>query len=221
MGSDSLPSTRAGSDNGPFESKADYIARELRQRIFDGSLSPGTELRQRDIAAMFDVSATPVREALSRLHAQGYVTTRLHHGASVVRSVVERRQENWRIRASLESLAAELATERAGSDDLDEIEKLATEFADAQPGSPDARKGNREFHFRIYEASGSPVLLRLIEDLWRALDVAPNSLRVHEASSRQHLAIIEAMRRGDAAKAAALTRDHILETAFPPDGGTA
>lgn len=200
-----------------FESKADYIARELRRQIFDGTLSPDTELRQRDLAAKFNVSPTPVREALSRLHAEGYITTRLHHGATVVRSVGERRQENWRIRASLESLATELAAERATADDFDEIETLAERFRAAVEGSEDARTANVDFHFRIYEAAGSPVLLRFIEDLWRALDVAPNAFRRHERSAEQHFAILEALRARDSQRAAELTREHISETAARQD----
>ena len=195
----------------PFESKADYIARELRRQILEGTLAPDSELRQRDLAEAFQVSPTPVREALSRLHAEGYVATRLH-GTSVVRSAVERRQENWRIRSSLESLAAELATERVTPEDLEAIAALAEEFARADDAH-EARRKNLAFHFRIYEAARSPVLLRFLEDLWRALDVAPNSYRRHDASAAQHFAIVEAIRAGDSAKAAALTRTHISETA--------
>ena len=68
-----------------FGSKADYIVRALRQQILDGTLEPGSSLRQRDIADKFQVSPTPVREALSRLRAEGYVETKLHQGATVVR----------------------------------------------------------------------------------------------------------------------------------------
>jgi DNA-binding GntR family transcriptional regulator len=195
----------------PFESKADYIARELRRQILEGTLAPDSELRQRDLAEAFQVSPTPVREALSRLHAEGYVATRLH-GTSVVRSAVERRQENWRIRSSLESLAAELATERVQAADLNDIVGLAEAFARADDDD-EARRTNLAFHFRIYQAAGSPVLLRFLEDLWRALDVAPNSYRRHDASAAQHFAIVEAIRAGDRALAARLTQQHISETA--------
>jgi DNA-binding GntR family transcriptional regulator len=179
--------------------------------MLEGTLPSGSELRQRDLAETFNVSPTPVREALNRLQAEGYVEARLH-GTSIVRPTVQRRQENWRIRASLEALAAEMATERLTSEDLNEIAALADDFAQSEDDQQ-ARRINRAFHFRIYQAAGSPVLLRFLEDLWRALDVAPNSYRRHEASARQHFAIVKAMRAGDPAKAAALTRAHISKTA--------
>ena len=57
---------------------AGYVERELQARIQDGTLAAGTPLRQRDIALELGVSHTPVREALSRLRAKGYVSSELH-----------------------------------------------------------------------------------------------------------------------------------------------
>jgi DNA-binding GntR family transcriptional regulator len=200
------------SGTSPFSSKADYIAQELRRRIVDGTLKSGAELRQRTLAQQFGVSATPVREALNRLHAEGYVETRLHRGATVVRAASERRSENWRIRCTVEALAVELACERLDDADLSEIDALAREFEQAKdPG--EAAEANRRFHFRIYEAARSPVLLRFLEALWLSLDVSPSTLRRHEVSTQQHFAIAAALRRGDVEEASALTRRHISETA--------
>lgn len=196
----------------PFSSKADYIAQELRRSIVDGTLASGAELRQRALAERFGVSATPVREALNRLHAEGYVETHLHRGATVVRSTHERRSENWRIRSSLEALAVELACERLNESDLSEIHELASQFEQAT-GAEEAEEANRRFHFRIYEAARSPVLLRFLEVLWLSLDVSPSALRRHEVSAQQHFAIAEALRVGDVKEAAALTHRHISETA--------
>lgn len=195
-----------------FRSKADHIADILRRQIVDGTLGSGAELRQRTLAQQFGVSATPVREALNRLHAEGYVETRLHRGATVVRATVERRAENWRIRCTVESLAVELACERLTPVDLEEIDALAVEFESATDPVA-AADANRRFHFRIYEAARSPVLLRFLEALWLSLDVDPSALRRHEVSARQHFAIAAALRKGDVETAAALTRRHISETA--------
>jgi DNA-binding GntR family transcriptional regulator len=198
-------------ETSPFSSKADYIAQELRRRIIDGTLKSGAELRQRTLAQQFGVSATPVREALNRLHAEGYVETRLHRGATVVRSTHERRAENWRIRAGLEALAVELACERLDESDLSEIDALAREFERAE-GPEASAEANRRFHFRIYEAARSPVLLRFLEVLWLSLDVNPSALRRHEVSAQQHFAIAQALRKGDVEEAAELTRRHISAT---------
>jgi DNA-binding GntR family transcriptional regulator len=65
----------------------------LRDLITDGQLSPGTPLRQRDLAEQFDVSYTPVREALRRLESEGLVVTDVHRGATVARTESEELRE--------------------------------------------------------------------------------------------------------------------------------
>lgn len=194
-----------------FEGKAGFIARVLREQIEAGELVPGDELRQRHIADQFGVSATPVREALSRLAAEGYVETELHRGAKILRSAGDRRAENWLIRARLEALAVELATPRLQAADLERIDGAADQFEQAT--SPEAiHQTNVSFHFAIYEASAAPVLVRMLNELWGALDVPPTGFRLQPESARQHRDIAEALRNGDAARAARLTEEHILET---------
>jgi DNA-binding transcriptional MocR family regulator len=72
------PALRA---RGNYVSKSDMVTDALRELITDRQLSPGTPLRQRDLAEQFDVSYTPVREALRRLESEGLVVTDVHRGA--------------------------------------------------------------------------------------------------------------------------------------------
>ncbi|MFI6292601.1 GntR family transcriptional regulator [Nonomuraea sp. NPDC050790] len=192
-----------------FESKAQFIARAIRSRILNGTLADGQSLRQRDIAADFDVSATPVREAFRQLEAEGYIVSKLHHGV-VVRPLGARMEENWRLREALEAIAAEKAAENATAHDVERLRALATEFDAAEE---DAAEKNRALHFAIYRLADSPVLLRFLNELWQTLDVNPSSLRSHKASSRDHWDIVEAIARGDAEAAADLTRAHVKGTA--------
>jgi DNA-binding GntR family transcriptional regulator len=96
----------------------------LRQLITDRELSPGTPLRQRQIAALFDVSYTPVREALRRLESEGLVVTDVHRGATVAGADSEELEEAYRILAALESLAGSLAVSKITEDDIAEIDAL-------------------------------------------------------------------------------------------------
>jgi DNA-binding GntR family transcriptional regulator len=194
-----------------YRSKSDLVAEEIKTLIRAGELSPGATLRQRDLAARFDVSPTPVREALRRLEAEGYITSRLHRGATVVRHESSRLEENFRIRAVLEPLAAQMAAERATADDLADIAALHEAIAGCPPGDPAIDDLNRRFHFRIYDCARSPVLAALLNLLWRALDGGPHVWRPHRDSVKQHGEILNALRDRAGERAADLTRHHILE----------
>jgi DNA-binding GntR family transcriptional regulator len=211
-----------------FLSKSDFVADGIRDMIRNGELGPGATLRQRDIAERFGVSPTPVREALRRLEAEGFIVTQLHRGATVVRPEASRLIENFRIRAVLESLAAEVAAERVTGEDLEEIAALHHELAECDPEDPTVFDDlNRRFHFRVYESARSPVLSVLLNHLWQALGLPPTVLRGHADSVKQHGALLEALQAGDAKRAAELTRHHVEEVmslaaaaATEPDAGT-
>lgn len=205
----SLPGSPAG-----FESKAAFIARAIRSWIVSGEIEAGSSLKQRDLAKLFGVSPTPVREALSRLEAEGYVANRLHQGA-VVRDVRDRVDENWRLRAYLEPLATRLAVPNITDNDVAEIGRRAAVFADAGPD--EAPQRNVEFHLFIYERSDSPVLVRFISELWQTIDLEPTTLRDHEVSVAEHAAIVEAIAKRDVEAASTLVHRHIRGTARRPD----
>jgi DNA-binding GntR family transcriptional regulator len=96
----------------------------LRDLITGRHLSPGTPLRQRNLAEQFDVSYTSVREALRRLESEGLVVTDVHRGATVARTEPEELEENYRILAALEALAGSLAVAKITDDDIADIEAL-------------------------------------------------------------------------------------------------
>ena len=144
-----------------YVSKSDMVTDELRELITDRQLSPGTPLRQRDLAEQFDVSYTPVREALRRLESEGLVATDVHRGATVARTESEEIEENYRILAVLEALAGTLAVSKMTDPDLTEIETLYCQVAACHPDDSRLAELNRQFHFRIYECARSPMLLLL------------------------------------------------------------
>jgi DNA-binding GntR family transcriptional regulator len=193
-----------------FEGKADAIAAALRELIIVGELAPGASLRQRDLAARFGVSATPVREALSRLEAEGLVQHDLHRGATVIHATFDADQAGFEMRAALESLAAKLAARRITDEELEGVQELHEQFAARRTIDAEAVELNRRFHFEIYEASQSPVLLALLRLLWRSFRQSPQLWRAITVSTAQHAEIVEALRAHDAEAAERLTREHIL-----------
>src|ERR1700750_1330881 len=134
---------------GTYVSKSDMVTDVVRDLITDGLLSPGTPLRQRDLAEQFDVSYTPVREALRRLESEGLVVTDVHRGATVARTESQELEENYRILAALGAVAGSLAVAKMTDDDLAEGEALYQEVAACRPDDERLAELNRQFHFRI------------------------------------------------------------------------
>ena len=193
-----------------YVSKSDLVTDALRELITDRQLSPGAPLRQRDLAEQFDVSYTPVREALRRLEAEGLVARDVHRGASVARTEPEELAENYRILAALEVLAGTLAVPKISDDDIAEIEDLYQQVAACDPGEERLAELNRRFHFRIYECARSPMLLLLMRLLWRSFPAGPQAGRPHAESVHQHAQLIEALKRRDQDRVAAVIREHVL-----------
>lgn len=202
----------AGTDLSDLRSKADLVADMLRDEIAHGHLEPGSVLRQREIATRFGVSPTPVREALSRLEVEGFVTSMLHRGATVVRQERARLEENFRIRATLEALAVELAVGRLTERDLTKLEAINKQISKHKRVTQKVVDLNRAFHMTIYEAMDSPLLLTLIRHLWRALSGGPRVHRPLQESVKQHAELIDALRRKDTTRASELTRYHIISS---------
>jgi DNA-binding GntR family transcriptional regulator len=192
-----------------YASKGDVVTEALREMIVRGELQPGTLLKQRQLAQRFQVSPTPVREALRRLESEGLVTYDVHRGSRVASVDREEQEENFRILAELESLASALAAEKLTGADLDEIRPLEQRFAECMDDGP-AKESNRAFHFRIYECARSPLLLSLMRLLWRAFPNGPQIWRPHEESVAQHQRLVAALAAHDAVQAAEITREHVL-----------
>jgi DNA-binding GntR family transcriptional regulator len=194
-----------------YASKSDIVCAMLRELIITGELAAGEPLRQRDLAARFGVSQTPVREALRRLESEGLVANDPHRGATVTGSA-DAVEDNSQIRAVLEPLGARRAARSVTTAQLQRLQALNDQMATIPDGDPRYGALNREFHFAIYEAAASPVLLSMMRLLWQAMPVGPKVTRPHIESVAQHQELIEALTAGDAEGAAEITVRHILST---------
>lgn len=199
---------------------ADSVYQNLRQALILGRFDPGQVLTIGALADTFHTSHMPVREALRRLGAEGAVEIRSNGSAYVPDVTLDTLEDISRARLALEGLATELAAERISEGDLCALEELEARHA-ATARLRDVYEmleRNRDFHFAIYAAAHSPVLMNLIESLWlrygpfmRLLSqrIAPQLERgTHEPFQQGHRAIVEAIRARDAAQArAGICRD--------------
>jgi len=211
------PVTRDGGAS--YVSKTDMVAALIRELIITGELTTGEQLRQRDLAQRFGVSQTPVREALRRLESEGLVIGDNHRGFMVVESDEGSSEENFQIRAALESLGASLAAAKIDEPGVKRLEELNAQMQAAVEDDARYAELNREFHMTVYEYAHSPLLMSLMRLLWASLHGGPRVLRTHADSVRQHQEILDALRAGDAAAAGSLTHRHIMSVEHLPGPG--
>jgi DNA-binding GntR family transcriptional regulator len=193
------------------------IYEQVCAALMDGRLRPGQKISLRSLATAMNTSPMPVREALRRLEASHVLELRAGGVLAVPAPSPDELQEIREIRVSLEGLAAERAAARMTRKQHDRTARLAREmhlFADDLTAFL-AR--NREFHFSIYEAAESPLLLSIISSLW--LRVAPFFFaicREHghvDFSIEQHDRAVQALLRRDGAAARAAIQADIVQAA--------
>lgn len=195
------------------------LAEELRQQLADdivrGALEPGSLLDESEIARRFNVSRTPVREALRQLVASGLVNARAHRSAVVARPTVVQLNSMFEAMAELEALCAALAAERMSVVQRRELEGLHERLRIlSYDGNPQLfHEVNEAFHNAIYAGSQNGYVAEMA--LATRARVQPfrraqfRNLGRLAKSYVEHDRVVVAIMRGDKAGAANAMRDHI------------
>ena len=148
---------------------AGSLYREIRKRILSGLYLPGTVLRQQDIAEQFDTSRVPLREAFSKLEAEGFLILRPQRGYAVASLTPADITEIFNLRAVLERHAGQLATRMQRNGDAQAVDALIEELAGAsRNGVSDIDhwcRVSRELQERMLECCQSPRLQQMVQQL--------------------------------------------------------
>jgi len=147
---------------------AEYALEQLREAIILGELPAGTPLRLDELARSLGMSISPIREAVRQLEALGLAKHVPHQGARVLDFDIDELRDLFEVRLALESLAVRRAAERFTNEDADAARSHLTRL-DETRGAGDVRQTMRahtDFHFTLYEASGSSWLVSLIHPAW-------------------------------------------------------
>ncbi|MFJ8587913.1 GntR family transcriptional regulator [Streptomyces sp. NPDC093595] len=191
---------------------AHSVCTAIRDDIVTGVFERGSRLTEEQLARRYGVSRVPVREALRTLESEGFVTTRRHVGACVAEPTEQEAADLLEIRALLEPLGAARAAQRRTEAHLKVLRGLV------RLGQERARRGRGEdlrslggwFHETLAQASGSPGLTALLTQLRHKIAwmyaVEESARPVEEWA--EHGAIVDAVARGDADRARALTALH-------------
>ncbi|MEP7246663.1 MAG: GntR family transcriptional regulator [Gammaproteobacteria bacterium] len=179
----------------------EQVHAQICQALLTGQWAPGDRLNISSLAAAMDVSATPVREALSRLISDGALRTDDKRAICVPRLNRAELEEIFDLRVLIEGELAEAAVARISEVELADIRLIQKELVVALNGHEykEALKLNARFHFRIYEAAGCPLALKLARSLW--VRIGPTMhfhyplLDYTREGIRRHQQIIEQIRK--------------------------
>jgi DNA-binding GntR family transcriptional regulator len=193
---------------------ADVVARRISMAILDGSVTPGTRLREATLAEQYQVSRTPVREALIMLASLGLVALSPNRGATVLHLTEADVADVYSVRAVLESEAARRAAGRV-TDDLQKTLGLSCDQLALLHEAPaaDQLAADTFFHYAIADASGSPRLHSMIRQICAVPEAyrsrTPYTPRDMIMAEQQHRAVADAIRRRRPAEAAKTMRLHV------------
>jgi DNA-binding GntR family transcriptional regulator len=195
--------------------RAEELRLQLADEIVRGTLGPGAPLDETEIARRFNVSRTPVREALRQLAASGLVETRAHRGAVVARPTLERLTGMFEAMAELEAICAGLAAERMPPVERHRLEAVHEELRVlSYAGNPDRfHEVNERFHNTIYAGSQNTYIAEMT--LATRVRVQPfrraqfRNLGRLAKSHAEHDRVVVAIMRGDKSGAELAMRAHI------------
>ncbi len=190
---------------------------ELRARILSGSLTPGSALRQEELASQLAVSRVPVREALRMLEAEGHVTYAPHRGYRVVELRLGDLEEIYHLRGLIEDDLVRRALATRSDDHVRAVrlafEDLGRVEATSDPEPVVLSVANRRFHWAILR----PTLRtgRILATLWDSSEAyrarwfaqAQNVTR----GAHQHVRAMAAFEAGDAEGLVAVLAEHRRE----------
>ena len=191
------------------------ITERLRQMILEGQLQPGEKINEKLLTQQFGVSRTPLREAMKVLAADALLELIPNRGAIITKQSTAELAEVFRVLATLEGLAGELAAENAKQSDLDEIEALTRDLRKSYDAGdrPTYFRINQLIHAKILSAAGNETLARMHESI--AFRVQRARYQSNLTAERwanavaEHEAIAQALSARDSERSGCLLKIHL------------
>ena len=198
----------------PRATFASIVTERLRASIVNGTLEPGSQLSEVELATSFGVSRGPVREALQRLVQEGLLHSEPHRGVFVPVLTDEDVHDVYVAREALESAAIRSiianGSTAAASESLD---RFVTQMQEAEASGDWEAVGNvdLEFHVALVDATSSPRLKRMFSTVISETRLCLGVLTAADARDdlvEEHRLISEAIKEGDTDRALAVLQKH-------------
>lgn len=193
---------------------ATLVAR-LRGLIADGVLPPGSKIIEKDLCKSFDVSRTPLREAIRALAAEGLIAVTPNRGAAVVEVSEAQILESFVVMAALEGLAGELAAVRVTDAELTKVSAVHALMVDCyRSGDLDGYyRHNRAIHDAIFNATGNALLCDVRRNIYARIVNLRFVARIDDdewaTAIREHEEILEALLARDGPALGRILRRHL------------
>jgi len=194
---------------------ADATTERLRSMIISGELSDGAPLRQDSLAEELGVSRIPVREALSRLEAEGLAASEPHRGYVVTALSRDEIEELFDLRALLEPELVRLAIPRVTEAELEHAQSILARFNAELDGDDIHSWGelNTRFHLALYAPAGRRRTFEIVRGLLRNTDRYTRLVLTQGAGidrgKEDHGGLLDLYRKRARNEAAVLARSHI------------
>lgn len=188
---------------------------ELRELFVREEIASGSKVPEAMLCERFQVSRTPLREALKVLAAEGHVELLPNRGARVRELSLDEVEGLFAVAGALEALAGEQAAERMTQDELSEVtamhERMKSAFQRADRGA--YYQDNRAIHEAIVRATRNPVLLRqyavINARLRRIRFNSPMTMEIWSRAMAEHDGMLNALMRRDAAALSGILKTHL------------
>ena len=196
----------------------------LHEKIISGTYKPGDWLRQDDIATLLGVSMTPVREALDLLVSAGLAERVPYRGVRVREMSTRDVVEAYGLRLFLEAVIAQESARNITPEQVEDLEKTLDQMKkhETLKDVSSERQSSREFHTKVAEATKNDLLIKLYavvtnafpdwllyEALFRYPELLADSMM---STYQEHVAIVEALKKGDADQAMQESIAHVKES---------
>jgi DNA-binding GntR family transcriptional regulator len=204
--------------NGYDSSKQEYVYSVVRKQIIENKYRPGSMLVERTISADLNISRTPVREAFRRLAQDGLVTITPGKGVFVAEISIENMLEIFEMREALEKMAIKVLLLKGNNAIFELVEQCAEEQQKAYEDGDGSlfMKKDMKFHNLIAEGGGNGRLMNSIRSIYDQVTMLAISVEndpdLLKMAGMHHVAIYEAIKDRDVAKAEEAMMNHIVET---------
>jgi DNA-binding GntR family transcriptional regulator len=189
--------------------------KRIKDAILKHEIVPGQRLSHEELVLQLKISQTPIREALSRLAQEGYVTRLTNRGYRVSEMTAAEVAELFGLRHALESHCLNDAIQKITAEGLSALERNIKAHRKAIAGNAallDRYLINKDFHMIIAEIAGNRVIARILDDACEKLVLKRRIEGVSQRgfmASREHSEILKAMKRKDVKQSQDLMRIHL------------